>query len=254
MALCSFTTVVGYASLLFSANKGIRSFGLAALIGEMTCIGAAIALAPALLDFRLRKQAGGARRVHPKNPPPRASRTLARGGRPPRCRTIVAPAGPFVSSSPAGLRQARAVLGSPPGTPAAESRSVKTLRELLTAGIGGAFGTGLDLGLLVVLVGHHVPIPLATFIATLAGAATNFTLNKYVAFRDRSPISLGQVARFDLVAVVAALLMAAAMKIATANLGRALGGRQARLCGGGVRDLDLPAQRRLVFPRRAEVA
>jgi predicted RND superfamily exporter protein len=56
VALCSFTTVVGYASLLFSANKGIRSFGLAALIGEVTCIGAAIALAPALLDFRFRRR------------------------------------------------------------------------------------------------------------------------------------------------------------------------------------------------------
>lgn len=55
VALCSFTTVVGYASLLFSANQGVRSFGLAALIGELTCIGAAIALAPALLDFRVRR-------------------------------------------------------------------------------------------------------------------------------------------------------------------------------------------------------
>ena len=73
--------------------------------------------------------------------------------------------------------------------------------------------------MLVLLVGQHVPIPLATFIAALAGAATNFTINKYVAFRDRSPISFGQIARFDFVAVVAALLMAAAMKIATANLG-----------------------------------
>ena len=56
VALCSFTTVVGYASLLFSANQGIRSFGLAALIGEVTCIGAAIALAPALLDFGIRRR------------------------------------------------------------------------------------------------------------------------------------------------------------------------------------------------------
>lgn len=57
VALCCYTTVVGYASLLFSANQGIRSFGLAALIGEMTCIGAAVALAPALLDFRLKRPA-----------------------------------------------------------------------------------------------------------------------------------------------------------------------------------------------------
>jgi uncharacterized membrane protein YdfJ with MMPL/SSD domain len=59
VALCSYTTVVGYASLLFSANQGIRSFGFAALIGEVTCIGAAIALAPALLDFRVRRKSRG---------------------------------------------------------------------------------------------------------------------------------------------------------------------------------------------------
>lgn len=56
VALCSFTTVVGYASLLFSANQGIRSFGLSALIGELTCVFAALVLAPALLDLRLRRR------------------------------------------------------------------------------------------------------------------------------------------------------------------------------------------------------
>jgi len=50
VALCSFTTVVGYASLLLSENRGIRSFGLSALIGELTCVGAALLLAPLLLD------------------------------------------------------------------------------------------------------------------------------------------------------------------------------------------------------------
>ena len=69
VALCSFTTVVGYASLLFSANQGIRSFGLAALIGEVTCIGAAIALAPALLDFRIRRR---------PSRPPRGARGYSR--------------------------------------------------------------------------------------------------------------------------------------------------------------------------------
>jgi predicted RND superfamily exporter protein len=59
VVLCSFTTVVGYASLLFSANQGIRSFGLSALIGELTCVFAALVLAPALLDLR------GRRRVRP---------------------------------------------------------------------------------------------------------------------------------------------------------------------------------------------
>jgi uncharacterized protein len=36
--LCSFTTVVGYGSLLASDNAGIRSFGLAAILGEVTCM------------------------------------------------------------------------------------------------------------------------------------------------------------------------------------------------------------------------
>jgi predicted RND superfamily exporter protein len=49
--LCSFTTAVGYASLMISENQGIHSFGLAALLGELTCIGCALVLAPALLDL-----------------------------------------------------------------------------------------------------------------------------------------------------------------------------------------------------------
>jgi predicted RND superfamily exporter protein len=50
--LCSYTTTVGYASLLFSQNRGIKSFGLSAMIGELTCITAAMLLAPAMLDYR----------------------------------------------------------------------------------------------------------------------------------------------------------------------------------------------------------
>ena len=47
--LCSYATTVGYASLLLSANGGIRSFGLAAILGELACIFTAMILAPALL-------------------------------------------------------------------------------------------------------------------------------------------------------------------------------------------------------------
>jgi predicted RND superfamily exporter protein len=47
--LCSYTTVVGYASLLSSANRGIRTFGLSAMIGELTCISTALVFAPAFL-------------------------------------------------------------------------------------------------------------------------------------------------------------------------------------------------------------
>jgi putative flippase GtrA len=131
---------------------------------------------------------------------------------------------------------------------------VKNPRELLVAGVAGALGTGLDLGVLVLLVGHHVPIPLATFMAALAGAATNFTINKYVAFRDRAPISLGQVARFDFVALVAALLMAAAMKIATADVGVPVVAAKLACAAIVFAIWTYPAQRRFVFARRAEAA
>jgi putative flippase GtrA len=107
---------------------------------------------------------------------------------------------------------------------------------------------------LVLLVGRHVPIALATFLAALAGAATNFTINKYVAFRDRSPVSLGQIARFDLVALIAALLMAAAMKIATANLGVPVVAAKLACAAMVFATWTYPAQRRLVFARGAEVA
>ena len=49
VVLCSWTTTVGYGSLLLSSNAGIRSFGLTAILGELTCLLAAIILAPALL-------------------------------------------------------------------------------------------------------------------------------------------------------------------------------------------------------------
>jgi predicted RND superfamily exporter protein len=47
--LCSYTTSVGYGTLLLSANGGIRAFGLAALLGEITCVAVALIAAPAWL-------------------------------------------------------------------------------------------------------------------------------------------------------------------------------------------------------------
>ncbi len=51
VALCSFTTMVGYGSLLLSSNGGIRAFGLAAMIGEVTCVVAALVVGPAMLTW-----------------------------------------------------------------------------------------------------------------------------------------------------------------------------------------------------------
>jgi uncharacterized protein len=49
VVLCSLTTTLGYLALLRSINAAVRSFGLAAVIGEMTCILAALVVLPAVL-------------------------------------------------------------------------------------------------------------------------------------------------------------------------------------------------------------
>lgn len=48
VALCSATTIIGYSTLLLASNRALRSFGLAADIGEVTCLVAAATLLPAL--------------------------------------------------------------------------------------------------------------------------------------------------------------------------------------------------------------
>jgi predicted RND superfamily exporter protein len=56
VVLCSYTTTVGYGSLLLAQNLGIRSFGIAAMLGEITCLVVALFLAPALLALLKPKQ------------------------------------------------------------------------------------------------------------------------------------------------------------------------------------------------------
>jgi uncharacterized membrane protein YdfJ with MMPL/SSD domain len=46
VALCSTTTIIGYSSLLLAHNQALRSFGLAADIGEVTCLIAALIVLP----------------------------------------------------------------------------------------------------------------------------------------------------------------------------------------------------------------
>jgi putative flippase GtrA len=129
---------------------------------------------------------------------------------------------------------------------------VKNPRQLLTAGLAGVLATGLDLGVLILLVRHHLSIAVATFLAALAGSVANFALSKYVAFRDRSPLRLGQVARFHFVAVVAALLLAVAMKVATANSGVPVVAAKLACAAVVFVIWTYPAQRRLVFARGAQ--
>lgn len=49
VALCSFTTTVGYGSLVIASNQAFVSFGILAVMGEMTCLFAAMFALPAIL-------------------------------------------------------------------------------------------------------------------------------------------------------------------------------------------------------------
>jgi uncharacterized protein len=56
VVLCSWTTIVGYGSLLAAHSQALRGFGTMAILGEICCLGAAvIALPVALLTWRRRK-------------------------------------------------------------------------------------------------------------------------------------------------------------------------------------------------------
>ncbi|HET9988326.1 MAG TPA: GtrA family protein [Kofleriaceae bacterium] len=91
-------------------------------------------------------------------------------------------------------------------------------RQVLASGFGGAVATAVDVGALVLQTRHGTPVPVAAFISAALGACVGFTLNKYVAFRDRSSVSASQLGRFGIVAVLTALLMAVAMEIVAVKL------------------------------------
>jgi predicted RND superfamily exporter protein len=57
VALCSFTTVVGYGSLLFADFQALQSFGRLAVSGELACLSGALLLLPALLHLSKRRSA-----------------------------------------------------------------------------------------------------------------------------------------------------------------------------------------------------
>ena len=52
VALCSWTTIVGYGSLLAAHSRALRGFGAIAILGEIACLGAALVALPAWLAWR----------------------------------------------------------------------------------------------------------------------------------------------------------------------------------------------------------
>jgi predicted RND superfamily exporter protein len=72
VALCSWTTIVGYGSLLAARNQALQGFGLMAIFGEVSCLSAAIIALPAVLlwlQHRSRTRAPGLH-VPTIDPPP----------------------------------------------------------------------------------------------------------------------------------------------------------------------------------------
>ena len=59
LILCSMTTTLGYIALTLSVNRAIRSFGLAAAAGEVSCLFAAVLVLPAWLEWRDRRRGRG---------------------------------------------------------------------------------------------------------------------------------------------------------------------------------------------------
>ena len=49
VALCSLPTIIGYGALLLADPQGLRSFGAAAILGELACLATALVLMPAVL-------------------------------------------------------------------------------------------------------------------------------------------------------------------------------------------------------------
>jgi uncharacterized protein len=89
IAVCSATTIIGYAALILADNRAVHSFGLTAVIGEMACLAAAlVALPPAL-------------------------RVLGRGARGDAAHPPSGPAAPLD-----GLEASRSPTGEPDRTPA----------------------------------------------------------------------------------------------------------------------------------------
>ena len=60
VALCSMTTMIGYGSLLIAGSQAYVSFGVLAVLGELTCIAAALVVLPAAWVWYDSRSAGKA--------------------------------------------------------------------------------------------------------------------------------------------------------------------------------------------------
>ena len=70
VALCSWTTIVGYGSLLAARNRALQGFGAMAILGEVACLAAAIIALPALVLWLKRRRKSSAIQDRTSTPAP----------------------------------------------------------------------------------------------------------------------------------------------------------------------------------------
>jgi predicted RND superfamily exporter protein len=74
VALCSWTTIVGYGSLLAASNQALQGFGAMAILGEVACLSAAIIALPAFIVWRERARTTNGANGHARPVPAQAAR------------------------------------------------------------------------------------------------------------------------------------------------------------------------------------
>jgi uncharacterized protein len=106
VALCSWSAIIGYGSLLVTRNGSLRGLGAMATLGETTCLLAAIVVLPTALFLATRRR--GPLVVAPADPGARADEPAAGGGEAP----LVSPP----PSEPVTPRPAPESAGTPGGS------------------------------------------------------------------------------------------------------------------------------------------
>ena len=122
-------------------------------------------------------------------------------------------------------------------------------RRILKTGLSGIVATVVDVIAMILLVElGDVPVGFAAFLAASTGAIVNFTVSKFWAFRDTSPVDGRQVATFAMVALVTSAFVAVSVHVLAAMIGiqylvaKAIAAVLVFVCW------SYPAQARLVFP------
>jgi putative flippase GtrA len=121
-------------------------------------------------------------------------------------------------------------------------------KRLVKVGLSGMIATAIDVVTLIALVellGSHVTI--AAFLAAVAGGVGNFAVNKYWAFKDRSPVDLRQVASYAIVSLVTAMFVASMVHVLAVLLGVPYLLAKAIAAALAFILWSYPAQSRLVF-------